>query len=103
MGVKMGVKMEIESKREKIKMALSDIECGPEEERENLRYIIESMPGAIEDSLLIMKACRDVEILDLKVVNGTIVVRFKCDGETYTGKWRYEKLCVYTVRFSELE
>jgi len=95
--------MEIESKRERIKIALSDVECGPEEERENLRYIIESMPGAIEDSLIAMKACKQVEILDLKVENGTIVVKFNCDGETYTGKWRYEKICVYTVSFSELE
>jgi hypothetical protein len=99
----MGVKMEMESKRERIKIALSDIECGPEEEREDLRYIIESMPGAIEDSLIAMRACNKVEILDLKVGNGTIIVKFNCDGETYTARWRYEKLCVYTVSFSELE
>ena len=90
-------------KRERIKMALSDVEWGPEEERESLESIIVSMPVAIEDNLKIMKACKEVEMLDFKVGNRTIVVKFKCDGEIYTGKWRYEKLCIYTVRFSELE
>ena len=99
----MGEGIELESKRERIKIALSDVEWGPEEEREDLKYIVESMPGSIEDSLKIMEACKEVEILDFKVGNGAIVVKFRCDGEVYTGKWRYEKLCIYTVRFSKLE
>jgi hypothetical protein len=102
-GEEMGVAMGLESKRERIEIALSDVECGPEEERESLEEILRSMPGAVEDSLKIMKACRDVEILDLKVGNGIIAVRFKCDGEVYRARWSWEKICIYTVRFSELE
>jgi hypothetical protein len=99
----MGEIMEMESKLERIKRAMEDTEYGPEEEISSFQDILRRIPGAVENNLLVMEACSEVKIRDVKANSMFITIEFECDGEVYRAKWRWEKLTIYTARFSKLE
>jgi hypothetical protein len=95
--------METESKLERIKIAVEDTEYGPEEEISRFQDILKRIPRAVEENLLVMEACSEVKIRDVKVDSMFITIEFECDGESYRARWRWEKLTIYTARFSNLE
>jgi hypothetical protein len=103
LGVNTGEIMETESKLERIKMAMEDTEYGPEEEISSLQDILKRISRSVEENLLVMEACSEVKIRDVKVNSMFITIEFECDGEVYKGKWRWDKLTIYTARFNKLE
>jgi hypothetical protein len=103
MGVKMSEKIESRSRKEKVERILKEIEWGAYEDIEYLEQILREMPRAIKHNLLVEKVCSRVEILDLKLEKQYIVVKFSCDGESYTTLWEWGVLCTYSASLERIE
>jgi len=95
--------MDPETKKEEIERALDEIEWGLDEEVERLEDILRELPEAVKHGLINDGVCSEVEIREVIVRNRFIIVKLECDGESYSARWEWDSLTLYTAAFSRLD